>query len=584
MTKTNDYDVKGWEAVKAEAKELESQRGILITRFEEIEKIYFMDWKSNSITETISPDGRNKVNGAVMILTAAGPTWDVPQDKNNPDAERLSSRMEKAANQMWNASNRAQSNRVETDLAFSAFMYDEMTARVTSTQDMLDAIKEAAKEAEGEEGYNETYWKAEIEHAERRAEATPYLFEALYPKIAHPLYSRSELLALYTKTEMRVADVRKDYGERAVKALIGKKDYTSVDVCEWYDKSYRYTWIDGTKEPIFAEPHGLGFLPAASVKVKGRRFYDKAERRNEPFLFSVLTSGIWPLQNAILTAIATNVTSLINAGFVFKPESPEAELSTIHHEIIGNVVRVPGTLAPLSKELISSDTMELYRLINTIMENSTISGQALGSQMNATMAFSLASMLAQAGRLPIIPTQKAMETILAQLMEIAFRWWKQEGKTFAYVSNFKPADIPNVVSFDVTVEPDLPQDKVQMAGVVSNLTGGEDPILPKRWGREFMGEGQSDEIQAEIWTERTANAAFAIGQQMILEMLKQPQQPPSGAPQMGERNLGGEMGEGMPQGGPGMPRAPMTSAPMMQPETPEGVMERGMNAPEPPLG
>lgn len=576
-----DFDMKGWEQVKGEVADLESKRGVLRARFDKLEEIYFMDWKSKdpNVSETISPDGRNKVDGASMLLTAAVPTFNVPKDKNNPDAEHLSSQMEKAANRMWAQSNSVQSTAVETDLAFSGFMYDEITARVISTKDMLNATKEAEKQAKQDAtSYSKEYWKAEIEAAEQRSERTPYLFEALYPKIANPVWSRNEVLALYTKTEMRVADVRKDYGERGTKDLVTRKEWELVKVAEWFDKVYRYTWIDDASQPIYAEPHGLGFLPAASVKVKGKKFFDREERKNEPFLFSVLTSGIWPLQNAMLTAMANNVTALINSAFVFKPENAEAQLDTIRHEIIGNVIRAPGSLTPLSKELINRDTIEMWQMIDGIFEESTIYGQALGERVGGNAPFSMVALLAQAGRLPIVPVQRALRLILAQLMEIAFRWWKAEGKSYSYVADFKPGDIPTVIDFDVEVEPDLPQDKVQMANVVQGLTGGEDPILPKRWGREFLGEGQSDEIQKEIWTERTAQMAYALGQEMLLQRLMQKGQPNQPDTQPQQPPVGNA--QGIPGGEQGMPVPPQTMPPELEQEEP-GAMPGGPYATQP---
>ena len=347
---------------------------------------------------------------------------------------------------------------------------------------------------------------------------------------------------------------------------------------EWFDKTSRYTWIDGIDIPIYAEPHGLDFLTAASVRVKGKRFFDKPERQNEPFLFSVLTSGIWPLQNSMLTAMAENVTKLINSAFIFKPDNSDAVLETIHHEIIGNVVRANGSLTPMAKDLINKDTSQLWQLIDNIFQESTMRGQDAG--IGGSSPFSMVALLGQMRRLPIIPVQRSLRVILAQLMEIAFRWWKKEGKTYNYVADFKPAEIPDVIDFDVTVEPDLPQDKVQMAGVVESLTRGEDPILPKRWGREFMGEGQSDEIQKEIWTERIAEMAFQMGGQQLLQQLMQPPPPPDNADSStvppddrSAQNMGGPTN--------GMPVSPEVMPPEMQAQSvPNPAAEmREQNAP-----
>ena len=515
MSEQYDFDMTGFEAVKKEFAEATSNRGELVTRFDGIEEIYFMDGKGSGVSgETISPSGRNKVDQATMLLTAGRPEFSVPRDKNTPDADKLSSTLEKAATKMWNASNAEQRMVVERELAFSAFMYDEMSARVLSTKDMLDALTEARDAAKEQDGYDERRWDADIEHAKRRMERTPYLIEPLYPKTAIPIYSRNELLAMGTSTEMRVADVKKDYGARVINQVAGQKDWATVTVNEWFDKTYRYTWLDKQDTPIYAEAHGLNFLPAASVRVKGKRFFTEVKRQNEPFLFSLLTSGMWPAENKMLTAWVKNVTGMINAGFYYKKANAEDTLETIPHNVIGAVVHGQGSLQPLSKDLINRDSLELWQLMNSIVGESTMQAQDAG--IGGSAPFSMVALLSQIRRLPIIPVQQAEQVLLADLLEIMFRWMQHEKRDY---DELKYAEIPNVIDVDVMLEPDLPQDKVQMATVVDSLTRGDDPMFDKEWGRAFMGEGQSEEIQKKIWTEKSAQAAFQQTAQQLLKML-----------------------------------------------------------------
>jgi hypothetical protein len=149
-----------------------------------------------------------------------------------------------------------------------------------------------------------------------------------------------------------------------------------------------------------------------------------------------------------------------------------------------------------------------------------------------------------------------------------------------------------VIEFKVVVEPDLPQDKLQQSQVAQNITAGADPLVPKRWAREnVLNEGQSDDIQREIWTEQMSTAAFQagiqetllIGQQaakaltdMLVGQAQQgagQAQPPEGMqvppnmPPAPQQSAGGQMGM------PGQPMPPTQPLPPAPGEPNQGIPE-----------
>jgi hypothetical protein len=537
-----------------------------------------MDWAEKpadpTVKLTISPAPRNKVLGLGNLLTAALPTWNVPQDKNDPDAEQRSSKIEHAANTMWVRSNHVQQKRVERQMIISAATYDEIHLRVVSTKDILDAAKGSMAQAEEGKNYDEKIWQAEIEQAKRINLRTPYLFKVIPPPVCYPLWSSSgPLIAHYTESDMMAADVKHEFGDRAANALGTIKSYKTVKVCEWWDKAYRYTWLaEAMDYPIYAETHGLTFLPVQAHRVVGSDLFLDVKRQNEPFLLGVFKSGIWQAQNSILTALRTNLQALINAAYFYQKKGPEDKLEAIDFAVIGNVIMGEGNLVPLAKNIVDQNSAQMWQILDGLFEDSTIYGTALGEKLSANMTFSETALLAQQGRLPIIPLQSALKESLAGAMEIAFRWCKIEGGSFDLMSGLKNAELPDVIEFNVVIEPDLPQDKLQQSQVAQNITSGPAPLVPQRWAREnVLNEGQSDDLQREIWAEQMSAAAFEAGIQETLIVAKQEADALTNMI-TGQAQQGAQQPSGMPmppttQPG-GMPAPPTTKPPQGMPMPP----------------
>ena len=561
-----DLNLTGLKEVQAQAKNLKDTMSKRKENWAEIEDMVFMRATTKSsdpgVKLTIDPGPRNKTLGTANLLTAALPTWNVPREKNDPDAETRSSKIEHAANTMWARSNHIQGKRIERQMILSAIAYDEIHLRVVSTKDILDATKgNMAKAAEGE-NYDERMWQAEIEQARRINERTPYLFKLIPPPVCYPLWSAvGPLIAHYTESDMLVADAKHEFGDRAAKAIGSKQDFKTVTVCEWWDKVYRYTWFsDASDDPIYAEAHGLIFLPIVSQRVVGSDLFLDVARQNEPFLYGVLKSGVWKAKNSILTAVTTNLMALINAGWYYQKQDAEDTLASIDFGVIGNVLQGKGTLTPMAKNIVDQNTQALWSILDGLFEESTIYGTALGEKLAPNMTFSETALLAQQGRLPIVPLQSALKESLAGAMEIAFRWMKVEGGKYDMLGGLKVKEIPDMIEFDVVVEPDLPQDKLMQSQVAQSVTTGPDPLTSKRWAREnVLNEGQSDDLQREIWMEQMGTAAFQAGIQETLIIAKQ-------AAEAMTQMIVGQAQQGIPAPPTTMPQQGMPLPPTTQPD------------------
>jgi len=525
--KTTELDLAGFEAVKKIADQMVSDYSTLRGNQTKCEDAFFMDWSESpggNIKKTISPDPHNKVRGATRLLTATAPAFNVPSEKNNPDAVEKSSVCEKVANAMWAGSNAVQGIVAEREIAHAATLYGEMHLRVISTKDMLEAAKLAL--TQNDEENQKPLLEANVKHCEEIRQRTPFLFEPLNSMTCYVRRSRLGLEAHYQIVDMTVADVLAAYGGASQAALSSKKSYETVTVNIFYDRANVYVWITGEADPILAGPHGRSFIPVAYYSPEGSSVYTKMERRVLPFLYPVIQSGVWQRQNLFLTVTATNAAALMNAQFIFGKANPDDTLE-VKHNVIGGVIEKPvgSTLTPFAKEIVNPDLIGQYQMYNGLMDESTIFDQTFGQPIQGNPTFSATALLHQAGRLPLTPIQEGMSALFADAMSIAFRWLKIDGaaklstKTGDSVE-IEPKQIPDVINFDVTVDVDLPQDKMQQASVGESIVGSG--LASKEWVRDnILNIGQSDVEQSKIWREQMADAAAAAIFPKFIQMLAQ---------------------------------------------------------------
>ena len=531
MAKTDyEFDTKGLKAAQEWGERAWSANGTTRKIIEEMEDAYFLDWKYDppydEIKKTVSPDGRNKVAGGVSLLTATVPQFKVPHEKNNTDAEQTASRMEKLAGIMWARSNHIQGVKTERDLALMAFMTDKMVLQIIQTKDILEVMQEGLKNTSGK--FEKKRWEGRVKRAEENAKQTPYLFEAVYAKAVVEEQGRNGLEMTYTEIERTATEVLSQWGERAREQLSGKKPDAKVTVCEMFDLTFRYVWLKEKKErPIYAEPHGLPRIPIVVRRVKGSRIFEKPERRVEPFLYSYVRSGLYATQNRIYTALNTNLAAGLNAQFTFSKANLEDQLEIDHTQILGVVKLPPGSkLDPLLKDILSKDAIGMLNIVNGMTDESTLYDQALGGMVTGNDTYSTLALLSQAGRLPIIPVQIMLGELLAEGMETAFCWMREDGgstktsEKYGKDLELKASEIPEALEFKVTVDVDLPQDKLQAANISTTLT--EKGLASREWAQSnFLNIENPEAMEREMFKEQARRQAAGLILQKMLVALEQ---------------------------------------------------------------
>jgi len=270
--------------------------------------------------------------------------------------------------------------------------------------------------------------------------------------------------------------------------------------------------------------HKLGFVPVVAQITEGSRLFNKPEEQIRPFLYTLYKTGLWNRQNLAMTSIFTNIFALASAALfrhVAPASDPEKQLTIDMSRPFNVAEMVPGEIFELmaSKGAIDPALITAMELAERKGIESTIYSQALGEPLGANAPFSMVALLHQAGRLPLVSTQKLTGWAIARAMEMAFKWIKKEGKGAKAMNmgdraEIKASDIPDIIHCDVKLDIDLPMDLRQMGVVASGLV--KEKMASRRWAREnLLKIGQSDEMDEEIWSE---DAAYFMAMSMMQQL------------------------------------------------------------------
>jgi hypothetical protein len=599
-----DYDLNMFRDTRGHATELETSAGQRNELFRRMEWLYWMRWndeekvrnKIDNVKLTKSPRARNSIKGAERLLTATDPQITVPFNINDAMAKQASSKMEKFAHAMWFASGRIQQRPTHYDIVKSALVYSAVNIAITSTKDLV-------KNAPDVPAIKARY--------ERTAERTPYLFEVWNPKSCYPEFDSHGLRSFYRKIKTTQADMMhtpfaKGFEDQMRTIKPEYSHYENVMLHDFYDLQYRTVWVDGADFPLYQEEHGLPFIPVVSQLIEGSRLFEDAsdyrdgrrllEERYEPFLMTLDKSGLAERQNLLLTVLYT-ITFAIGANpmFVEYVINPDEE-PPVDETYPGKTLRMRTgeRREPMVKQVIDPSMIESWNTAVQLEEESTIPRQTLGEPLSGSNTYSTTALLHQAGRLPLLMSQRMSGWAIGSAIEYAFRWMKHDkytGQAMYQESDVSMShdEIPKRFEIKATLEISLPQDDLTNANVARIASEGDQPLVSQRYAREnLLKVGQSEDMQEEIWTEQSGNIKFRKYMMQQLAQLAQMEQMAM-QPTPEAAGMPGPQPPGMPPGPPppGMPTEPEQlgpepgPAPMVEPN-PLGNMP-GPQPPVPPV-
>jgi hypothetical protein len=505
--------------IRAYASDLASEYAERDELLRHMEDIYLLKWGEQSKLEqqfahmyiTKSPSGRNAIKAALRLMTATYPKINVPPGMHEDIGQDMADEIEKACSMMLRASDRIVGQPLHMDACLSGLLYDEIHISVNSTSDLVEYARGGSK--------------AQQVRAQRAAAATPFLFRVHNPIGCYADYDHLGLRAWARRVTMSRQEIIETYGSAAGQIIEshGKSmrggPLDTYDVWTYYDTEWYACWIDGSDEMIHMDRHELPTIPVVVQRVEGSHLFSSVSDRSEPFLFGLWTSGLWNRQNLMLSAQYTNAATALWPQLVYVgPEGTEPYIDLSNPM---GIVRVPpgAALDTFKKNLIDPALTQMWALAERLGEESTIYKQVAGGGLGQGETFSAISLLNQAGRLPLISIQRKAGWAMGDMFRVAFAIMRDGGGRYAARADGKyleirASDIPEDLEVEVSLDAQLPQDKLQLANIFNMLEGK----LPQEWLIEnVLGINQPQEIVRQVMTEQATKMQF----QMYLQRMAQ---------------------------------------------------------------
>jgi hypothetical protein len=546
----------------------------------EMDKHYFMEWDDPNETEetkklykkTVSPSTHNALIGAIRLMTSTEPAFNVMYDVADENAKAVSEQIERLCKAIWYHSGRFKATPLEQPVVDALLRYGMAVISITDTSDLLKIMEDKKVS------------KSELQAVKRLVKTTPFLLEAWDPKGVYAEWGRFGLTAVYRQTLMRLAEVKQQFGENAIKNIVGTDkgdDNKAVIYADYWDLDKHIAWISSSEgsgeqviagEPIVDEEHGLPAIPIVIGVSEGSYMDVEREHQIMPLLYAAEKSGLWERENLELTFLYTNLFAIgTNPTFVYETLREEGDFRVDYSVPGGRLEIAPGEkYYPLNKDIITSDMLQGLSIASNGIEQSTMHKQALGGMggIGANAAFSTVSLLNQAGRLPLTSPQKRGGWMIGTVMEIVFEMMKNSGGNRSVrlesgsVASIDTDLIPDDLIIEGKLEVDLPQDMLSQTNVAGMVI--QSGLASRRWARQnLLNIGQSESMENEIWSENAGLALFRqylqgeISKAQMMDQLKMQQ---SMEQMQGGMPLGAQQQQqgGMPQGVP----APQNKKPM----------------------
>jgi hypothetical protein len=408
------------------------------------------------------------------------------------------------------------------------------------------------------------------------------VYDVLNPQECYPEYDKIGMVGWHHRTKQTIASLKRNFGELALKPIIGMKhnsltDYSEVNLNDWYDLEKRWVWIDESEEPILAgEAHGLPFIPIVHTIMEGSKLFADEEKRREPILYALDRSGLLDRQNMILTVMYSMLfaigTNPMFVEYLINPDNPPE----VDYSQAGGTIRyrVGERRDVMSKQVIDPAMTQAWQIAEQLEMESTIYRQTLGEPLGANSPYSMVALLSQAGRLPLLIPQRMASFAIGSIIEYSLKWMRKEkwgnvavrsaGSDILLSSDDIPEQFEVIAKLDIA----LPQDRLQAANAAQLLGQGDNPLVSKEWIlREILNVQQAGDMTDQIWDEQVENIFM---QRFVYEQMAQIAQLKQAAMQPPGMNASGMPGtQEMPQSG-----AP---APGEQQGTPQFIPESVLN-------
>ena len=452
---------------------LYSKRDIdLFKRFREMYFINTEDIKrqqqvdENDWAVTLSPSSRNEVVGMVRLLETSTLSVHV-RDVDKADSDKI----EKACKDILRISGEFRRARIESDAALSAVLYGPVTMYAETVDDLLAVERKGAYGA---------HVKSRLEELQKR---TPALVRVINAEQSYPDWGDFGMIGHLWKHQVRGSTLKEMWGESDLK---DDQEYVIRDMLNWKN---RLVWVEGRKDYLFARPHGLASLNIVSRYAGGSSLFAKPEEQMQSFLYAKAMSRIDKRENAMYTALATaiNTRGLLGPLLAIDPENAPTKI-IINHQ--GGVRYIVAKAQQVDEKIIDPVIFQWKNILDELSGQSTIYRQTLGENIDVG-TFSALAMLSNSGKLPLVDVRRAMEMAFRDIFLHILNRIKSEGIENSLIS---PNEIPDDIDIEVNLEPDLPQDALRNAQIVTQLRNADANISDEWANTNILNIPNSNEM------------------------------------------------------------------------------------------
>jgi hypothetical protein len=540
------------EEAKTSVTSMKEARATTLTMWKDLEDMYLLKpsgLPSEAWTKiTLSPDPRNVTNNAVRMLTNTDPKWKVPgRSANDQNIKKISSNLELFAQSAWKNAGRIRGKPVHFDLALMGLLYGEVDFAIKMTKDIADSAG-----------------KVDSARAKRVAMTTPLLFDVYNPYFCYPRYDSLGLNAFAFSNTQTKAQIVSIYGDVADKLLTDKKGYDTFTFNEFWDTENHMVWLDEfADKPLLNAAHGLPFIPIVSKVVEGSELFsrDTTQQTRQPFLYALWKSELWKRQNLALTVMYSQIFAIgANPTFIYKRNEPGKHIVPDFNTPGGSIeIENNEDYSALAKNVIDPSVLKGLDTANQLSVESTMYKSTQGEALGGNAPFSMVSLLAGLGKLPLVPYQRVISDAIGEGMHKGIEMLKLKGGKSAFITpqGVQPFDLKTVPDdFEIYGELDtnMPSDTRQNVVMATQAIQAE--LISLEYAREeYMNIGQSDQMEEDIISEKLIKAqAEAEIQTKIQQAMQaaQPQQNPDAQNQLtNQQNVGTQ---------PGVPNLPLQGA------------------------
>lgn len=467
-----------------------------------------------------SPDARNEVLGAVGLMIGTDPTFSI-EDVLDPPSGFDKDKLETSLKKWWEYAGRLKRRPIHYDIVLSAILYGEMHTSINPMRDIITRMERAGgKKSKG--------ILKRIERIKRAELITPILLESWSPMNGYPETDQYGLSGYLREITTSPDAVRATFADILPEGWTKKGATKTCTLSTWTDLDWVCIWVDG--ELIFMQPMPYTDIPIdfTLTGTGGSELFEKKEDQRQPLLYTMMKHGLYNAQNLMMTVLYTTVFSVGISAMLkhVAPESnPDKKLQLNFDEVLG--------IAELEKteevefmdtgKVITSAFQDAYKLAEQKGYESTIYPQAFGAAIGRNTTFSEMSLLGQAGRLPLIGTQRMGSEGISHIVELALMTIRET--KYKYKSNeieFDPMAIPKNIMVRTNLDVKLAQDQLQLANVASMLQKAG--LADKTWIQEnIMNMQDYKGMQKRIWNQQAADIMFS---KWLEQQIKQMEPPP----------------------------------------------------------